>query len=52
MFWDKNRTFPNISLLNLNNIIRVKQIMCTYQDIQELDKQIKELLDKGLIKNF
>ena len=41
-------------MLNPNTIIRVKQMVqmvYTHQDIQEFDKQIKELLDKGLIRN-
>ena len=50
-FWDKDKTFVEITLLNPNTIIRVKQMVCTHQDIQEFDKQIKELLDKGLIRN-
>ena len=50
-FWNKDKTFANITVLNPNTIIRVKQIIYTHQDIQEFNKQIKELLDKGLIKN-
>ena len=50
-FWDKNKTFAKITLLNPNTIIRVKQMVYTHQDIQEFNKQIKELLDKGLIRN-
>ena len=50
-FWDKDKTFAKITLLNPNTNIRVKQMVYTYQDIQEFDKQIKELLDKGLIRN-
>ena len=50
-FWDKDKTFAKITLLNLNTIIRVKQMVYTHQDIQEFNKQIKELLDKGLIRN-
>ena len=38
-------------MLNPKTIIRVKQMVYTHQDIQEFDKQIKELLDKGLIQN-
>ena len=38
-------------MLNLNTINRVKQMLYTHQDIQEFDKQIKELLDKGLLRN-
>jgi len=50
-FWDKDKTFAKITLLNPNTIIRVKQMVYTHQDIQEFDKQIKELLEKGLIQN-
>ena len=50
-FRDKDKTFAKITLLNLNTIIRVKQMVYTHQDIQEFDKQIKELLNKGLIRN-
>ena len=49
--WDQNKTFEKITLLNLNIIMQVKQMVCTHQDIQEFDKQIKELFGKGLIKN-
>ena len=45
-FWDKDKPFAKITLLNPNNIIRVKQMVYTHQDIQEFDKQIKDLLDK------
>jgi len=38
-------------LLNSSTIIRVKQLVYTHQDIQEFDEQIKELLDKRLIRN-
>ena len=50
-FWDKDKTFTKSTLLNLNTIIRVKQMVYTYQDTQEFDKQIKELLDKGLMRD-
>ena len=50
-FWDKDKTFAKITLLNPNTIIRVKQIVYTHQNIQEFNKQIKELLHKGLIRN-
>ena len=50
-FWDKDKIFAKITLLNPNTIIRVKQMVYTQQDIQEFAKQIKELLDKGLIRN-
>ena len=50
-FWDKDKTFAKITLLNPNTIIQVNQMVYTHQDIQEFDKQIKELLDKGLIRN-
>jgi len=49
--WDKDKTFSKITLLNPNTIIQVKQMVYTHQNIQEFDKQIKELLDKGLIRN-
>ena len=49
-FWNKDKTFTKITLLNPNTII-VKQMVYIHQDIQEFDKQIKELLEKGLIKN-
>ena len=38
-------------LVKSQTIIRVKQMVCTHKDIQEFDEQIKELLDKGLIRN-
>ena len=50
-FWNRDKTFAKITLLNSNTIIQVKQMMYTHQDSQEFDKQIKELLDKELIKN-
>ena len=50
-FWDKDKTFAKITLLNPNTIIRVKQMVNTHKDIQEFNKQIKELLEKGLIRN-
>ena len=50
-FWDKDKTFAKITLLNPNTIIRVKQMVYTHQDIQKFNKQIKEFLDKGLIRN-
>ena len=43
----ERQTFAKITLLNPNNIIRVKQIVHTHKDIQEFNKQIKQLLDKG-----
>ena len=43
--------FVKIALFNFNTIIRVKQMVCTHQDIQEFNKQIKELLEKGIIRN-
>ena len=46
---DKDKTFAKMTLLNPNTIIRVKQMVYTHQDIQEFDKQIKQLLEKGLI---
>ena len=46
-FWDKDKIFAKITLLNPNTIIQVKQMVYTHQDIQEFNKQIKELLDKG-----
>jgi len=48
---DKDKTFVKITSLSPNTIIRVKQMVYTHQDIQEFDKQIKELLDKRLIRN-
>ena len=48
---DKDKIFAKITLLNPNTIIRVKQMVYTHQDIQKFDKQIKELLDKGSIRN-
>jgi len=50
-YWDKDKIFAKITLLNPNTVILVKQMVYTHQDIQEFDKQIKELLDKGLIRN-
>jgi len=50
-FWVKDKTLGKFTLLNPNTIIRVKQTVYTHQDIQEFDKQIKELLEKGLIQN-
>ena len=50
-FWNKDKIFTKITLLNPNTIIRVKQMVYMHQDIQEFDKQIKELLEKGLIQN-
>ena len=47
----KDKTFAKITLLNSNTIVRVKQMVYTHQYIQEFDKQIKELLDKGYIGN-
>jgi len=38
-------------LLNHNAIIQVKQMVYTYQDIQNFDKQIKEFLDKRLTRD-
>ena len=38
-------------MLNPNTIIQAKQMVHTHQDIQEFDKQIKELSNKGLIRN-
>jgi len=32
-FWDKDKTFAKITLLNPNTIIRIKQIVYTHQDI-------------------
>ena len=46
-FWDKDKAFAKITLLYPKTIIWVKQMVYTHQDIQEFDKQIKELLDKG-----
>ena len=45
-FWDKDKAFAKITLLNPTTIIRVKQILYRHYDIQEFNKQIKELLDK------
>jgi len=50
-FWYKDETFAQITLLNPNVIIRIKQMVYIHQDIQEFNKQIKELLDKRLIRN-
>jgi len=50
-FLDKDRAFARITLLNPNTIIRVKQMVYTHQDMQEFDKQINELLEKGLIQS-
>ena len=32
-FWNKDKTFAKIPLLNPNTIIRVKQMVCTHQDM-------------------
>jgi len=40
-----------MTLLDPNTIIRVKQMVYTHQDIQEFDKQIRELLDKWFNRN-
>jgi len=37
-FWDKDKTFVKLTLLNPNTIIQVKQMMYTNQDIQEFNK--------------
>lgn len=47
-FWDKDKTFTNV---NSNTIIWDKEMAYRHEDVQELDKQIKELLHKGLIRN-
>ena len=38
-------------MLNPEIIIQAKQMVNTHQEIQEFNKQIRELLDKGLISN-
>ena len=50
-FWDKDKTFVKITLINPNTIIQVKQMVYTHKGVQEFNKQIEELLDKGLIRN-
>ncbi|XP_021721370.1 uncharacterized protein LOC110688928 [Chenopodium quinoa] len=49
--WEKDKAFAKITLTNPNKIIRVRQMVYTYQDILEFDEQIKELLNKNLIRN-
>ena len=49
-FWDKDKSFAKIELIDPKIIIRVKQIVYTYKDQQEFKEQIVELLKKGLIR--
>ena len=48
--WNKDKAFAKITL-SPNKIIRVRQMVYTYQDILEFDEQIKELLKKKLIRS-
>ena len=49
--WEKDKAYAKITLTNPNKIIRVRQMVYTYQDILEFDEQIKELLKKKLNRN-
>ena len=40
-FWNNDKTFTKITLLNPNTIIRVKQMVYTHQDIQDLINKSK-----------
>ena len=49
-FWDKDKSFAKIELIDSKTVIRVKQMVYTYKDQQEFKEQIDELLKKGLIR--
>ena len=49
--WNKDKAFAKITLSDPTKIIRVRQMIHTYQDILEFDEQIKELLKKKLIRS-
>ena len=48
--WDKEKIYAEIKLINPNDIVRSRPIRYSPTDQQELEIQIKELLDLGLIQ--
>lgn len=48
--WSRKPRYYSLKLRDPNTIIRVEPMLYTRQDIDEFDVQIKELLNKKLIK--